>query len=402
MKLETKKDKIILVLTGSNWQTEIINEVKNNNFKVYLVDRNKDCFCKQYADKFFVHDVQDYHGLINILKNENINGILAEQTDVAVLTGAKLAKYFKIQGLDIEQAKTLTDKYYMRQFCEENKIPIPRYFCVKNVKDACAAAKDINYPVIIKPADNQSSRGVTKVWQEENIEESFNLALKFSKSNKVLVEELLIGYESSVELYVTKEKIHLLGISEKTKSFPPYSYDVKLIYPPSFSQKVTQSLIEVSNNIIKALNLKSSLVHAEYIVTPKGVYLLEIAGRGCGAGVISLLIPKITNFNPIRQRIFDCLDIPSNEPIVKNNIKTGILEFLQFPEGKVKSIDGLDNARSIRGVVDLKINFKIGDYIKYATNGAERLASLHVVGETREDAEKIAYKAKKEIRVNFE
>ena len=60
------------------------------------------------------------------------------------------------------------------------------------------------------------------------------------------------------------------------------------------------SLKTTTENLIKGLSLKSTMVHAEYIITPKGVYLLEVAGRGCGAAV-SLLIPKISNFSQLKE-----------------------------------------------------------------------------------------------------
>jgi len=394
-------NKVLLLLTGGIWQKEIIQEAKRKNCIVYLVDKDKDCFCRNLCDKFFEHDVQDYQGLISKLKNEKIDGILSEQTDVAVVSGAHLCKYFNLQGLSIYQAEILTNKFQMREFCKSNKIPIPKYHSIETLEEAYINAKKISFPVIIKPSDNQSSRGVTKVWQEENIESAFNLAMKYSISKKVLIEELLVGYESSVEMYVTDKKIHLLGISQKNKSFPPYSYDTKLIYPPDFQEEIQNSLSLVSEKIIKSLNLKSTLVHAEFIITPNGVYLLEIAGRGCGAGVITLLIPKITNFNPVQKRIMDALKEKQPEPQIKTYIKTGILDFLEYPEGQVESISGIENAKKIPGVIDIKINFKVGDHLRYPTNGGERHGSLHVIGNHKQEAEQNAYNAKKEIIVKL-
>ena len=83
-------------------------------------------------------------------------------------------------------------------------MPIPKYYCAKNLDEAYQYAEKIKYPVIIKPSDNQSSRIITKD-KSENIAQSFNLALQFYKSKTVLIEELLIGY-GSVEICVTEIK----------------------------------------------------------------------------------------------------------------------------------------------------------------------------------------------------
>ena len=385
--------KSIAVLTGSYWQREFFFAIKDLGFKSILLDRDDDCYCRGLCDEFIKVDCANSAACIEALSHTPLDGILAEQTDVAVLTASRIANYYNIRFIDYSVALRLTDKALMREHCNKNGFRTPSYVLVGNEEEAADAASSIGYPVILKPTDSQSSKGVSKVFNHPAIRSAFEYSLANTTRSRVLVEELLLGIETSVESYVMGDKISVLGVSQKEKSPPPYSFDTKLIYPPNFPKDCLEDLLNLNERIIGAFDIRLGFVHAEYIITPKGIYLLEIAGRGCGSGVATKLLPLMCDNDLVKLRVFDALGIANLELLKMDGLeihdsgKTAILYFAEYPEGKVKSAENIEHCRNIPDVVDVCLNFKPGDYIYKPRNGAQRHASIHICANSYVEAE---------------
>jgi biotin carboxylase len=393
--------KKLMIITAGYWQIPVILKAKELGYYVIATDSNPNAEGVEYADEFYNINSLDTDSLINIAVLRNISGVIAEQTDIAVKTAAEIAQALGLRGIGTEVAFKATNKSEMRDICSKAGIPIPKYGCVSSIDDAILIANEIGFPVIIKPTDSQSSKGVAKVNDIFELKKCFDEAMSHSYEGRVLIEELLIGIESSVEAYVKNGVSKVLGISEKTKSMPPYSFDLRLIYPARFSNKLLKELIDLNQLVTNAINIPFGISHAEFIITKKGIYLLEIAARGCGSGVASILIPALTGFDPIAARILDAFGIEYS-PVLSNSSNFAILEFLIFDEGKISAIYGLDEALKIPGVLSVDLFIKTGQSLSNVKNGAERHGYCIVIGETFAIVEERIKTVKKYIHVKFE
>jgi len=385
--------KTIVVLTGSYWQREFFFAIKDLGLRSVLLDINENCYCRELCDEFINVDCADSAACIEALSNTTIDGILAEQTDVAVFTATCIADHYNVRFLDYSAAQRITDKALMREYCKQNGFKTPSYALVRNEEEAADAANSIGYPVILKPTDSQSSKGVSKVFNKPAIRSALEYSLANTSRTEVLVEELLLGIETSVESYILKDRVTVLGISQKEKSAPPYSFDTKLIYPPRFPKDCLDELVELNEAIIRTFDVRLGFAHAEYIITPKGIYLLEIAGRGCGSGVATKLLPRMCDIDLPRIRVMDAVGIRHIETLKVDRLETrhtsptAILYFPEYAQGIVRSVQNVEDCRNIPGVVDVCINFKPGDHLSKPKNGAQRHASIHICGNSYVEAE---------------
>jgi len=370
----------VLLLTAGYWQIPVVRSARALGLRVVVTDLRPDAPAVAEADEYVQADASDVDAVTKAAQFHDVVAVVAEQTDVGVATAAAVAERCNLRGIGLETAQRVTNKRLMRDACAAGGVPVPRYRCVRNAAEAVDAARDIGLPVVVKPTDSQSSKGVAKVWNIADVPLWFSYAVRESRERKVLVEQMLSGVESSVEAYVTPDAITVLGISEKTKSPPPYSFDTRLIYPASFSPEVVAELRRVNDLVIRAVGIPFGITHAEYIVTPQGVYLLEVAARGCGAGVASTLIPAMTGFDPIRARLLDA--IGQQPHVLLSTQHYGLLEFLMLPPGEVVAITGLEAARAIPGVLSVDYFVRPGDRIADIRNGAERPGYCHIVGES--------------------
>jgi biotin carboxylase len=242
---------------------------------------------------------------------------------------------------------------------------------------------------------------VTKVWQRDDVPHSFARARAASREGTVLVEEMLIGVESSAEAFVAGDRIELLGICDKTKCAPPYSFDLRLIYPACFGREVLYEIRVLNERIIRAIGIRLGITHAEYIVTPKGVRLLEIAARGCGARVATDLLPALTGVDPIRARIRQALGQDADLGTPRQGC-FGLLQFLMLPAGRVKAIAGLDEARRLPGVLDVGLLVNAGDCVGVIADGAARPGYVLAVGDSRDAVLASARRVTDTVRIEME
>jgi biotin carboxylase len=394
------RQKSLLILTAGYWQRPVIRCAKSLGLRTIVTDLQPDAPAAADADEFVCMDSANVDEVERLATERGVSGIIAEQTDIAVLTAASAAERCHLPSVGKEVAMRATNKKLMRDACARAGVPIPKYRCVHDAKEAVDAAKEIGLPVVVKPTDAQSSKGVAKVWNINDIPLWFSHAVRESRERKVLVEEMLTGIESSVEAYVTKDIITVLGICEKIKSPPPYSFDTRLVYPATFSAETMAELRDVNARVVRAIGIPFGITHAEYIVTPKGVFLLEIAARGCGAGVASTLLPAMTGFDPIKGRIIDALGEVHDAPVL-NEERYGILEFLMLPRGEISLISGVEEAAKVPGVLAVDYFVKAGDKIADIQNGAQRPGYCLAVGDSYSDLDKTVAAVKSRLDVKM-
>jgi biotin carboxylase len=353
------------------------------------------------ADHAEVVDTLDLEGMLRVGRKHRVDGVIAEQTDIAVPPAAYVAEQMGLPGIGYETALAATNKWLMRERCRVAGVPGPRYRKAATLDEARAAAEEIGLPVVIKPVDAQASRGVAKISDVQDISPWFEKTRAHSREGLVLIEEMMTGTESSAEAFVVGDHIEVLGICDKTKCSPPYSFDTRLIYPAAFPSAVLEEIKLLNERVVRAVGVRMGITHAEYVVTDAGVRLIEVAARGCGAGVATRLIPAMTGVDLVGARIRQALGV--DDALGERTLqKSGILEFLLLPHGRVKKIAGLSEARQIAGVIDIGLNVRQGDAIGIVESGDQRHGHLLAVAETRVRLLEIIEEVRQTLEIEME
>ena len=386
----------LLILTAGFWQVPVICKAKAMGLRVVVTDQNPSAPALRYADFAEVVSARDRDAVLAVARRHRVNGVIAEGTDVAVGVAAFVAERMGLPGITLDTAAAATNKFEMRERCRIAGIPTPKYRRVSSAAEAADAAEEIGLPVVVKPLDGQSSRGVAKLDGAAEVRAWFPRASAVSSDGTVMVEEMMLGTESSAEGFVADGKTFVFGICEKFKCPPPYSFDLRLVYPAAFPAAVIDEIVALNERVVRAVGIDMGITHAEYIVTAGGPRLLEIAARGCGSWVATKLIPAMTGVDLIGARIRQALGL--DVQIVPTRSLAGLLEFLMLPLGTIRSLDGVDEARAVPGVVDAGFFVKAGDRITRPENGTQRPGFLLAVGDDREALMRVSHEARARIR----
>ena len=205
----------VMIVTASRHQGPLIISAKTMGYEVMATDSRVDAPALSLADRAAVVDAESCEDLFRIACEFQPHAIVSEQTDVAVPGVAYVAERLRLPGIGFETALRATDKWRMREACRSAGLPTPKYRLATSAVSAVEAARDIGSPVVVKPTDNQSSRGVTKVTDIAAVPAA--TAMAASRSRRVLVEECMVGQESSIEPFVIGEAVHVLGSCENAR-----------------------------------------------------------------------------------------------------------------------------------------------------------------------------------------
>jgi formate-dependent phosphoribosylglycinamide formyltransferase (GAR transformylase) len=393
--------KKLLIITASALQKVSILQAQRMGLKVVATDKDPNAPALKISDYPEVVDSLDLERMLGVARKHKVDGVVTEQTDVAVATAAYVAEEMGLPGIGYQVSLAATNKWLMRERCRAVGIPGPKYRKVRTLEEAVAAFEEIGVPVVIKPVDAQASRGVAKIWDVGEVPKWFSKAKSHSREGSVLVEEMMSGAELSVEAFVECGRVRVLGVCEKVKCPPPYSFDLRLLYPASFSEGTMNEILILNEKVIGAIGITMGLTHGEYIVTKRGVRLLELAARGCGARVITHLIPAMKGINPLEARIRQAVGAAPHLGEARVN-KIGVLEFLMMPPGRIKSIEGLDEARRIQGVIYMGVKVRAGTTVPVAENGDGRQGCMLAVGESVAEVLAVVDQVKAKLKVEME
>ncbi|MGO8754183.1 MAG: ATP-grasp domain-containing protein [Gallionellaceae bacterium] len=390
--------KLIHILGGGPWQVPTVRLAKELGYRVLVTDMYSDRPAYALADFHALADITDRKATLEIARSHRIDGILCDTTDVGVPTAAFVAEQLGLPGVGFEAAINCTDKGRMRQLTERAGLAVPPYRLITSALELDEVAAAIGYPLVVKPVDNQSGRGVSRVADYNALNAAFALAKRFCRSGGVLIEAYVEGVEIIVDGFVVGSNPQILGLAYKV----PYADNVTVssrIHYPGGQRPPNYARINVTTrSILTALGLRNGVFHAEFILRGEDVVPIDIAARGGGCMIYSRVIPHVSgvdvNKAMVLMAIGDSVSInPSAIPKAAN------IEFMRMPAGKLSRIMGVEAAAAIPGVAAIHFNVNVGDQIGPLAHKDQRPGYVVALADTGEQVIDISLRAKSSISV---
>ena len=180
--------------------SQALKALREEGIKTILVNPNIATIqtSLRMADKVYLEPLTP-EVVAEIIRRERPDGILlgfGGQT--ALNVGVKLeemgvlkAEDVKVLGSSIETIRRTEDRNLFRMAMMEAKVPIPVSQAAYSVEEAVKIAKEIGYPVILRPAYILGGYGSTVVYDEKSLRDAVLKALELSLEHQVLVEQYL-------------------------------------------------------------------------------------------------------------------------------------------------------------------------------------------------------------------
>ena len=275
-----------LVLAGGLPQAALIEELKSRGIVTVLADYLPEPVAKSYADYFYQVSTLDIPAITEVAQKEKVDFLITVCTDQALLTVAQVSENLGLPCyIDYRTARNVTNKSYMKQLFAEKGISTAKHVSMREWDPG--KVEGLRYPLIVKPADCNSSKGVKRIDVPEELEAAFCNAQNMSRTETVIVEEFILGPELSVDVYVEQGIAHVLAVSELDK-IP--DQDKFVIFrsksPRNLSDEQLVMIQQTAQQIADAFGLRNSPMLIQMIACATGFdnpgYFISVFRREVG------------------------------------------------------------------------------------------------------------------------
>ena len=358
----------ILVFGGGILQLSIIKRTKILGFKAIVIDPDANAPGKEIADVFETVAGDDFKSTKRIATENNIKGVITAATDKPILMMSRIAEEMDLPFPSYSSCETFLDKAKFKQFLKFYNLPHAKGEMYEGPIEV--RFLNINFPTITKPVTNSGSRGVLKSNNKIELQNAIHETLEHSKDGRFLIEDYLEGDEISVEALFQHGKVHILQITDKIVTPPPYNVELGHIQPSKFN--VLSNDIEILlQKVVDESGLNNCALHPELKINDGKITIIEIGPRLGGDFITSDLVPLSTDVNMEEQVI----RIATGQEIsysIRNN--ASIITFFNFPIQKIVKNQLIVEKQKSKypGLKSMHFNLKIGDITPQITNSLNR------------------------------
>ncbi len=336
----------------------------------------------------FHEEAASLAAIVEAAKLAPIDGVIAVG-DRPVVLAAHAARALGVPGHPPAAAAASANKKRARQLFTEAGMNVPWFFEVHAGEEPAALGSRASYPLVVKPLGLSGSRGVIRADSLDQLVAAIArvralLARPDVRANRsgidetVLVEGFIEGSEVALEGVLTRGALRTFAIFDKPEPLDgPFFEETIYVTPSGLGAGVQQAVRDEVQRGAAALGLRDGPVHAECRVGPAGVSVLEIAARPIGG-----LCSRVLHF--MRTDDADAGAghgpgprlVPLEEILLRHAAGQNISGFAREPEaagvmmipipqrGMLKRVEGVDAARDIDGIDDVRITAKIGQTLE--------------------------------------
>lgn len=263
--------------------------IKEAGYEAIMINCNPETVSTDFdiADKLYFEPVYWEH-IREIIELEKPEGVIVQ---LGGQTALKLAEELhknniKIIGTSFNDMDIAEDRGRFSDKLKELGIPYPQYGVAHDVDAAVRIAKEVSYPVLVRPSYVLGGQRMKIVINDNDLERHVLSIFKHMPDNKVLIDQFLErAKEAEVDAICDGEDLHIMGIMEHVEPAGIHSGDSSAVLPPySLTQDAIDQMVEYSRKIAFALNIKG-LINIQFAIKPpKGgegekVYVIEANPR---------------------------------------------------------------------------------------------------------------------------
>jgi len=318
-----------------------------------------------------------------------IAGIIATDEKTALI-GALAAERLGLPFNPVEATRATGDKLRLRQRLAEAGVAQPAFRVVPLEGDPISVARELRFPVVIKPRHLSTSRGVMRADNELELCERFArlarllaapelIARDPEAARSVLIEAFVPGPEVAFEGLLRGGRLQALAVFDKPDPLDgPFFAETIYVTPSSLPEAMQQAIEARVAEAAAAIGLSEGPVHAELRIGSGHPLVIEIAARSigglCGRALrfgAGLSLEEVIISHALRREL----------ACARTAEATGVL-MLPVPRGGVlRAIDGVDDAARVPGVREVTITARIGEDVVPLPEGNMYLGFVFAAGD---------------------
>lgn len=384
-----------LVLGGTYPHIALIQKLQDRGYYTILIDYLDHPSAKDFADEHIQESTLDMEKVLQIAKEQKAELVISTCVDQANVTCCYVAEQLGLpKPYTYEASLNVTDKVRMKQMMIDNDIPTARHYQISSLTEFDSSK--LRFPIIVKPADANSSKGVRKIDEgDSNMTQYIDEALKISRNGKAIIEEYIVGREIGADCMIVNHKAHVILTRERRKIIKNNTDAIQQIYGSFWPANLTNDNIEqlrlIAEHIAEAFCIDNTPLMMQTILTNNTFEVIEFGAR-IGGGDNYQIIEELTGYDIIQNSIrsflgepIEIMDLNEDRPkLIMDNYL-----YLVRPSdiGRDKQVFGHIYYNDIANscIEYKKVYRKKGDTVGYEISSNNRVGCFVVSGKTEQE-----------------
>jgi carbamoyl-phosphate synthase large subunit len=257
--------------------------MREDGYETIMVNCNPETVSTDYdtSDRLYFESVT-LEDVLEIVRIEQPKGVIVQYGGQTPL---KLARALKANGVNIigtspDAIDRAEDRERFQQMVTKLGLKQPANATVTNLQQALKCAKDIGFPLVVRPSYVLGGRAMEIVYDLKDLERYLKEAVKVSNDSPVLLDRFLDdAIEVDVDAICDGEQVLIGGIMEHIEQAGVHSGDSACSLPPySLSAEIQDVMREQVRQMALELEVRG-LMNTQFAIKDNEVYIIEVNPR---------------------------------------------------------------------------------------------------------------------------
>lgn len=396
--------KKILILGAHVLIIHLIKKAKEMGIYTIVTDYIENAPAKKYADEAYDISTLDVDALIELAKEKKVDGVFTGYVDINLAPCRKICEALNLPFYaTLEQLDETMNKVNFKKNCRKYGISVVEDIDEDLLKEDYA---EVSYPVIVKPADCYSSKGISVCFKKEEMKAALEKAMEFSTCKQILVEKYIEAEDVYLYFTVQDGYVSLSAMADRLLNDEQYGcapQPVGYFFPSQYVDLYLSKIHPKVQQMINGLGIDNGSFFMQGFVVDNDIVFFEMGLRLSG-GAGYLQISKQNEINQVEMHLryaltgkFDGWDLKEyDNPKFKN---PACVLVILLKNGTLGKVTGLDEVLSHKNIFDI-VQFKQeGDVLAAQGTLNQVFARVYCAAETEEKLKDTITFVKKTLKI---
>ena len=389
--------KKIMILGAGIYQVPLIETAKRMGLYTIVVSIPGNYPGFALADKVYYENTVDDEKILEIAREENIDGIITTGTDVCVITIGKVCDALGLSGLSYEAAQVAVDKMLMKTKYEEYGVRTARFrkvlFTDPDIRTTIAG---LEFPLIFKSVDSSGSRGIIRVDSYDEFDSAMAYVKENTRKDYFLIEEFIEGEEFGAQAFVYNGEVVFTLPHGDYVFHGDTGVPIGHFAPYNLEESVIKDAKKQLAGAVKAMGLDNCAINADFILKDNKTYVLELGGR-CGATCLAELVAIYYGFDYYEKILKTALGEDPDFDFGKPPVPNASHLLMSEKDGIIESQTNHNEPNP--DIYQVQFDYQPGNEVHKFHVGPHRIGHIITKGKTLEEAQALLFDAMDKVEI---
>lgn len=275
-----------------------VKTLQKEKYETIMINYNPETVSTDYdiCDKLYFDELS-LERVLDIYEFENPKGVIISTggqipNNLAVKLGKEGVRILGTSTKDIDRAES---RHKFSALMDKIEVDQPKWKEFSRVEDAYRFAKDVEYPVLVRPSYVLSGAAMSVAHNEEELEAYLSKAAKISTEAPVVISKFEKGAkEIEIDAVAANGEIIIWAMAEHIENAGVHSGDATIVLPPQkLYFETIKRIRHIAKQIARGLNITGPF-NIQFLAKSNRVMVIECNLRASRSFPFS---SKVTGYN---------------------------------------------------------------------------------------------------------